>query len=331
LRRPFRTAWEGTIIFRPAAESELARVLPLIVADPASVLTADRYAARLAAGEYRPGWTWIAEAAAGGAPLAVGVWWGHPEEPVPSALDCVCVHDSVGSAAERTALAAELLSAAHAAYAAEGATLPPDFHIFLPGDWRDRPGVVEALEWRRAAARRAGLTGSLERLRYEWTPQDGVPEPSGRLRFHAEPDDEVFVELFVRVLTGTLDATSRTEAARIGVEAQARGDLVLLRDRMSGDRSWWRIARTPDGEPVGFGIPSRNSTFPVVGYLGVLPEHRGRGHADEILGEITRILAAEAAPERIRADTDLANRPMAAAFERVGYRNHARRLVLSAR
>jgi RimJ/RimL family protein N-acetyltransferase len=52
---------------------------------------------------------------------------------------------------------------------------------------------------------------------------------------------------------------------------------------------------------------------------------------DEILAEITRILAAEADAAAIHADTDLENLPMAAAFERVGYRNVGRRLVLSAR
>jgi RimJ/RimL family protein N-acetyltransferase len=68
----------------------------------------------------------------------------------------------------------------------------------------------------------------------------------------------------------------------------------------------------------------------VVGYLGVVPEHRGHGYADDILAEITRILADEAGAEVIRADTDLANAPMAASFERAGYRNFSRRLVFSA-
>ena len=54
---------------------------------------------------------------------------------------------------------------------------PPDFHIFLPPDWRDRPDVTSALTWRVDAARRAGLTDELERLRYEWAPAAGVPSP----------------------------------------------------------------------------------------------------------------------------------------------------------
>jgi RimJ/RimL family protein N-acetyltransferase len=116
----------------------------------------------------------------------------------------------------------------------------------------------------------------------------------------------------------------------MGAARQAREDLAHLRDRMLGERSWWRVAVGRDGEPVGFGIPARNPTVPVVGYLGVLPEHRGHGYVDAILAEITRILVEHAGATTVRADTDLANKPMADAFLRVGYRNHARRLVFSA-
>ncbi|WP_328928818.1 GNAT family N-acetyltransferase [Streptomyces sp. NBC_00190] len=318
------------MIFRPTAASDLGRFLPLIVTDAAGGMTADTYTARLSAGEYRPDWTWIAEDASGGSPLALAVWWGDPDEDLPGALDGVFVHESVRSAAERTTVAAGLLAAAHAAYVGAGASAAPEYHLSLPGDWHDRPDTVAAVAWRQEAARRAGLPVTVERLRYEWTPRTGLPEPTGRLLFAAEPDDEVFVGLFRRVLTDSLDTASRKEAESIGPEAQAREDVAFYRDTMPGDRSWWRVARTPDGEPVGFGLPSRNHAFPVVGYLGVLPEHRGCGYADEILAEITRILVSETDPEKVRADTDLTNTPMAAAFERVGYRNDARRLVLSA-
>jgi RimJ/RimL family protein N-acetyltransferase len=190
--------------------------------------------------------------------------------------------------------------------------------------------VIAALDWRERAARQAGLTARLERLRYEWTPQAGLPDRPGRLRFRPEPDDEVFVQLFRRVLAGTLDATSRLDAEAIGAQAQARLDTAFYREKMLGERAWWRVAETPAGEAVGFGLPSRNTDFAVVGYLGVLPEHRGHGYVDDILAEITWVLAAQDSATVIRADTDLENRPMAAAFDRAGYRNFARRLVLSA-
>ena len=68
---------------------------------------------------------------------------------------------------------------------------------------------------------------------------------------------------------------------------------------------------------------------PVVAYLGVVPELRGNGYVEDLLAEITHLLAVAGA-QWIQADTDLANRPMAAAFQRAGYRNFAVRIVLSA-
>jgi len=66
----------------------------------------------------------------------------------------------------------------------------------------------------------------------------------------------------------------------------------------------------------------------VNGYLGVVPEMRGHGYAADLLAEATRILAADGA-QLVRADTDLANVPMARTFERARYRNFGVRLVLS--
>jgi len=65
----------------------------------------------------------------------------------------------------------------------------------------------------------------------------------------------------------------------------------------------------------------------VIGYLAVLPEHRGNGYIDEILVEGTRILAAQDVP-RIRAATDLGNTPMANAFQRLGYVNFERTITM---
>ena len=312
------------MIIRAATAAGLARVAPLITPDPASPMTIGDYQARTRGGEYRPEWTWIAEDAADGPVRAAGIWWGHPEDPAPDALDGLFTDASL-SRDERAAAAGALIVAANRAFAAT-----PAFHLMLPGDWRSRRNVVAALSWRMDAALRAGLTDELERLRFEWTSEAGLPGTSGRLTFRAEPDDEVFVQLFRRVLAGSLDATSTRTASAVGAAAQARADVAFYRDKMAGDRAWWRVAHTPDGETVGFGVPSRNTDVPVVGYLGVLPEHRGHGYADDIVAEITRVLVAEAAADTIHADTDLANRPMAAAFERGGYRNFARRLVLSA-
>jgi RimJ/RimL family protein N-acetyltransferase len=322
------------LIYRPVAPSDLEHLRALLVADPASPLTARQFQIRFDNGEYRPEWSWIAKEP-GEAPAAAAIWWGTPRDVLPAALDGLLVAAQAGSASASDAedsarLAARLLAAAHESYAAAGLRRPPDFHMFLPPDWRDLPEVISAANWRLDAARRAGLTDMLERLRYEWTPAAGVPQRAGRLTFRPEADDEVFVELLDRTLAGTLDATSRKEAEASGSRAQAVSDVLFYRERMNGQRSWWRVAETPSGDLAGFGIPSQNTAVPVVGYLGVLPEQRGHGYVDEILSEVTRILVAEASATTIHADTDLENRPMAAAFDRAGYRIVGRRLVLSA-
>ena len=329
--------------YRPATAADLDQVTALIVPDPASPLTADGYRRRLGTGEYRPEWTWVAEAS--GDVRAAAIWWGRADDTRPDVLDSLLAAPGLPRD-QRAEVAGGLLARAHATFRRDSSRTDPAYHMFLPSDWRSRRDVTAALSWRWQAALAAGLTEELERLRFVCYPGHGVPKPQpgqpqigktkpghfqpGRLMFRREPNDEVFAELFRRVLTGTLDATTRNTAAVAGAAASARADVVFYRDQMRGDRGWWLVASTPDGEPVGFGVPSRNSDVAVVGYIGVLPEHRGRGYIDDILAETTRVLVTEAGAGVIHADTDLANRPMAAAFERAGYVNTSRRVVLSA-
>lgn len=311
--------------FRPATTDDVPRVLGLVVPDPASPLTVGAFREQLAAGEYRPEWTWLAEAGAGEDSIeAAGVWWG---DTAPNGLDALVTRPELPRD-RRIAVTGGLMMAAHRSF--DPSRTLPTFQIQLPVDWRERRDVTAALSWRWEAAVAAGLTDELERLRFEWTAGTPIPEPSGRLVFRREPDDEVFADVFRRALAGTLDATSRRLADVVGEPTQARSDVDFYRNRLPGDRGWWFTVSRPDGELIGFGVPSRNSQVAVVGYLGVLPEHRGHGYIDDILAEVTRILSAEARARVIHADTDVANKPMAAAFERAGYRNIARRVVLSA-
>jgi RimJ/RimL family protein N-acetyltransferase len=202
----------------------------------------------------------------------------------------------------------------------------PEYHIFLPTGWRDQPSVVAELEPRLQAAAAAGLSERTERLRYEWTPSDGLPPRSTRLHFKPA-DDEAFLDVFRRVTEGSLDAATARAITRVGVEGAAKEELEIYQS-MRGERSWWRLAYDAFGALIGFALPSANNGGPVVGYLGVLPEHRGHGYSDDLLAEITHLLV-ETGADRIRADTDLTNKPMAAGFERLGYRNHAVRMVAS--
>ncbi|MDO5712430.1 MAG: GNAT family N-acetyltransferase, partial [Micrococcales bacterium] len=64
-----------------------------------------------------------------------------------------------------------------------------------------------------------------------------------------------------------------------------------------------------------------------VGYLGVLPAHRGHGFVADLVAEVTSFHGAAGAA-RITATTDVGNTPMARAFARHGYRNVETRLDL---
>lgn len=324
------------MLIRPTTEADLDRILAWRVTEPVGVIPADRYRENLDRHQYRPEWTWIAED--GGRILARAIWWGFGDAAYPLALDCVSVDGSVPG---RVALAARLIAAGQQALRKPGRSVPPSFEINLPTGWRSDPAVAGAFGWRQDAAARAGLTDELERIRFEWTPDAGLPRSGGRLVFRPEPDDDAFLDVFGQVAVGSLDVITRREAAALGAARQARDDMGIYL-AMPGERDWWRLAYTA-GAPGGAGgadgvrpgqlagmiLPNRNSSGAVVGYLGVVPRMRGRGYINDLVAETTRFHAGRGEP-RIGATTDTTNLPMAAAFERAGYRAWGIRYVLSA-
>ncbi|WP_329382567.1 GNAT family N-acetyltransferase [Streptomyces sp. NBC_01351] len=305
------------MIFRAATAdpADIDRALAYPADGPVAALTAERIREELDAHQFRTEWIWFAEDE-GGEVLARALWWGRADSERPIALDCLQVRASV---ADPGALAAGLLAAGHAAFG----NLPV-YNISLPRDWRTDPELAAAVAWRQEAAHEAGLTSDIERLRYEWTQEAGTTEPGGRLVFR-EGTDEEFLDAFVRLSSGSLDLHTQTELRSMDAEQLAREDIEFYQD-CPGERSWWRLAHLPDGTLAGMAIPSATPYHRNVGYLGVVPEQRGHGLIDEILGEITRFHAAEGA-ERITATTDTVNAPMAAAFDRAGYRVSEIRLV----
>jgi RimJ/RimL family protein N-acetyltransferase len=287
------------LVIRPLADGEesLFESLP----DPALVgfgAFGDRYSDMAARGEYRAEWTWVA--LHGDAVVARAAWWGGPDDNEPSVLDWFDFTDHDA--------AVQLLR-----------TAPPrtEYSLRLPSGWRDSPAIAQAAQARIAAAKDAGMILLVERYRYRWTPECGVPAARGRLEFRPEPDDDAILDVFRRVHRGTLDAHARRTLEASGLEAAALEDLDYLR-WMPSPREWWRVAYTSGGDLVGLAAPCRNPNDPVIGYIAVVPEQRGRGYAYDLLAEATRLLVAEGA-DRIVAATDVTNLPMAATFAKAGY------------
>jgi RimJ/RimL family protein N-acetyltransferase len=286
------------LVIRPLAAGEeplFSSLADAALVGPAAFGT--RYAEIAARGNYRPANSWVA--LRDGVVVARAAWWGRPQDDAPVVLDWFDFTDPEA--------AVELLRAAPG---------PAEYSLALPPGWRDQPAVAEAARARIKAAGAVGMTPLVERYGYRWTPRCGLPARPGRLEFRPEPDDDVILDLFRRVHQGSLDAHARRVIAESGLDAAAAEDLEILR-LMPSPREWWRLA-TADGEVVGLTVPSRNYTDPVIGYVAVLPEHRGHGYAYDLLVEATHLLVAEGA-DRIVANTDVTNLPMAATFAKAGY------------
>ncbi|MCM2425563.1 GNAT family N-acetyltransferase [Streptomyces sp. RKAG337] len=251
-------------------------------------------------GEYRPEWTWVA--LRDGVVVARAAWWAGPDDEQPKALDWFDFADG------ETEAAVQLLRTA---------PLYGEFSLLLPPGWRDRPELVAAARSRIDAVTAAGLQQLVERYRYTWTIADPLPARTGRLEYRPVTEDAVILDVLLRIQQDTLDAHDRAEIEKNGHEAAAREALEFL-DWFPSPRDWWRLAYTPGGELAGIHIPARNPANWVIGYLGVLPEQRGRGYAYDLLVECTHDLVERGA-ERIAAATDQGNFPMAANFAKAGY------------
>lgn len=305
---------------RVATPADLAGLAELDRASDLPSVGAEQLAIETAAGRTRPEWSWLAEDDDGRL-IGRALWWGHADGQRPVALDAL---DVVGPARDRVSVATWLLREGHRAVHDGGSGPLPEYLLKLPTDWAARPDVRAAVDWRIEAAERAGLSERNERLQMEW--RAGSVEPGPAVLGFRPGDETEFLGLFARVAVGSLDVTTRRALATMSPGEQARDDYEFYRDA-PGERDWWRIAVDDAGSAVGFVIPSATPTSCNVGYLGVLPEHRGRGLVDELLAEAVRLHCADGA-DRITATTDVVNTPMAAAFARAGFTVTERRLVL---
>lgn len=250
--------------------------------------------------KYRPEWSWIALRE--GVVVARAAWWGAPEDTEPLALDWFDFADADVDAA------VTLLRTA---------PFNTQYVLRVPPDFRQRPDVKHEATRRVDAALAAGLVPLVDRYRYRWTTECGVPDRAGRLVFRPEPDDKVIFEVLREIAHGTLDAHAVRDIERDGYDAAAKDDLENLL-WLPGPREWWRLAHTESGELVGFVAPSRNFTDPVIAFVGVVPAQRGHGYAYDLLVEGTHLLVDNGA-DRIVANTDVTNTPMAATFAKAGY------------
>lgn len=159
----------------------------------------------------------------------------------------------------------------------------------------------------------------VSRVSVEWS-AGGDALDSGRLVFRPAQSvaENALVGLFAAVTDGSLDHGMISDHAELGAEGEARARLARARSYRA-ESDWFRVAVTPAGECVGYVVPALSDDAPMIAEIGVVASHRGNGCVHDLLGWATRLLASKNAG-RIVADTDRANAPMRAAFQRAGYR-----------
>ncbi|MGK9165191.1 GNAT family N-acetyltransferase [Inquilinus limosus] len=291
------------IHLRPIAEGELAAFVSAAT-DPAHLDDVRRYVDDLLGkGALRRDWCFLAERDG----QAVGriAFWTLPGSAAPSDI---VLFDLPWSAPEAEAIGAAMLrQAADRARSLGAGAL---------GHVLDTP--LQAPQWQAEPdRRRALLTGSgfailRETVRFELDPGTPAPSAAGGLVFRsmAEVGEAAFRAATDRVTAGTLDR-------RIGDE-----DIFADMQGLEHEPGWWELACEPDGTLVGLVMPALAPSMATIGYVGVVPEKRGRGHIHTLLARGTATLA-RIGRWPVKADADTRNTPMANAFRRAGWREFA--------
>ena len=173
----------------------------------------------------------------------------------------------------------------------------------------------------------AGFTVEQEKLSYAY---EGTTFPpyahSLYFRSISEVGEEQYVTMVEGVTRDTLDQLMAADAVRLGSRRAAQEYVDGLKE-LDFNPDWWKLGYNGD-TPVGLILPQRfNENLGAINYVGVLPEHRGKGYGLALLAEGTRLLI-ESGVTRILADIDVANRPLAAQMERLGYVFQADEVVL---
>ncbi|MED4585605.1 GNAT family N-acetyltransferase [Brevibacillus choshinensis] len=200
----------------------------------------------------------------------------------------------------------------------------------------DSPAM--APQWQDHEEQRQKILGNLgfhkqrETSRFEWKNNPGItsapnvlPHMDERVIYRSlsEVGEIAFIDAIMRGSASTLDRQIAQERSEYGPLSQAQ-EIYQDLQGMSYEPDWWELAYTPDDQLIGFIIPTKSPTFATIGYIGVLPEFRGRGYVDLLLnrGLFSLVQAGESF---IRTDTDLQNQPMANAFLRAGFHLFAQR------
>jgi GNAT superfamily N-acetyltransferase len=137
------------------------------------------------------------------------------------------------------------------------------------------------------------------------------------------PQSEV-ISLIERTSEASDDSQTKYYLHALGSYADAKLTLETMQ-LASHDRRWWLVALGADGQQVGLVLPVLEYGELKIGFIGVVPDQRGRGIAAFLLKQLLPILKNSGYPA-ICADVDRRNRPMQRALVKSGFNLEHRKL-----
>ena len=175
-------------------------------------------------------------------------------------------------------------------------------------------------------AQRTGMSLRQEKVNYSHrfsahTAAPFVPELTYRTL--QEVGESVYIEAIRQVMQGTLDRSDAQLCRLHGPEQAARHFFDNIREDMTYEPRLWKLGYTSErstkGALMGLVTPLKMwGDIGTLGYIGVVPEHRGKGYGAALLQQGAADLQAEGI-QRIIADTDALNLPMQRVFEKADY------------
>ena len=166
-----------------------------------------------------------------------------------------------------------------------------------------------------------------EKVVYVWNePRPPVLVPE-RLHFHSIDEESfpILLQAVSQAMALSLDRHDLAEVARMGASEAARQFLAGADEAFGYELAWWQLGYDQAGDVVGFLLPviypgeQRNGLEEAtIYYIGVTPNHRGKGYGIDLLYRATQTMQ-QVGVWRIYCDTDVKNTPMIKSFQQVGY------------
>jgi ribosomal protein S18 acetylase RimI-like enzyme len=263
----------------------------------------------------RPDWCVLGLEA--GAPVARAALWAMPGQAVPT--DIVLIDADWGD---------ESLAAGQAVLE-RVSSLAGELGADALSHSVDSPPAAPQYQENQAARIRLLASSGYELLRdgLRWTYSNSgsLESPGSSLVFRPLPDvgEDEFVQAIATTYQGTRDSWITREIQERGLLEAAKADFLDYQG-LEHQPEWWELAYTEDGALVGASMAGKNPSVAVIAYVGVVPEQRGRGLAQQLVLRGTELLVGSGADE-IRGDCDRDNIGMVKAFQWAGYEQFARR------